>query len=162
MEYQSPLENVDEDGYTQLDFSSHNLTRRSVVSEKGIFFLSDFNIVNLINWNWKWKREARRDLLGFYYYILIFRKHWRFFECARSLFSQQPFSDQSLVQLTLEQQGFELHRSTYIWRFFNHKYYSATPSEVDWICGSWTVDMENVKYWGSTISYTGIFLTVGG
>ncbi|XP_013843810.2 C-type lectin domain family 7 member A isoform X6 [Sus scrofa] len=35
MEYQSPLENVDEDGYTQLDFSSHNLTRRSVVSEKG-------------------------------------------------------------------------------------------------------------------------------
>ncbi|NP_001139338.1 C-type lectin domain family 7 member A isoform X5 [Sus scrofa] len=36
MEYQSPLENVDEDGYTQLDFSSHNLTRRSVVSEKGV------------------------------------------------------------------------------------------------------------------------------
>ena len=49
MEYQSPLENVDKDGYTQLDFNSHNITTRSVVSEKGIFFLSDFNIVNLIN-----------------------------------------------------------------------------------------------------------------
>uniref|UniRef100_A0A8C3WGP6 C-type lectin domain containing 7A n=1 Tax=Catagonus wagneri TaxID=51154 RepID=A0A8C3WGP6_9CETA len=36
MEYHSSLENVDEDGYTQLDFSSHNLTRRSVVSQKGV------------------------------------------------------------------------------------------------------------------------------
>uniref|UniRef100_A0A8C6G001 C-type lectin domain containing 7A n=1 Tax=Moschus moschiferus TaxID=68415 RepID=A0A8C6G001_MOSMO len=36
MEYQSSVENLDEDGYTQLDFSSHNITRRSVVSEKGL------------------------------------------------------------------------------------------------------------------------------
>ena len=38
MEYQSSVENLDEDGYTQLDFSSRNITRRSVVSEKGIYF----------------------------------------------------------------------------------------------------------------------------
>ncbi|XP_027397101.1 C-type lectin domain family 7 member A isoform X3 [Bos indicus x Bos taurus] len=36
MEYQSSVENLDEDGYTQLDFSSCNITRRSVVSEKGL------------------------------------------------------------------------------------------------------------------------------
>nr|XP_020744911.1 C-type lectin domain family 7 member A isoform X1 [Odocoileus virginianus texanus] len=36
MEYQSSVENLDEDGYTQLDFSSRNITRRSVVSEKGL------------------------------------------------------------------------------------------------------------------------------
>lgn len=37
MEYHSGLENLDEDGYTQLDFSSRDITRRPVVSEKGIF-----------------------------------------------------------------------------------------------------------------------------
>ncbi|KAI4546056.1 hypothetical protein MG293_002611 [Ovis ammon polii] len=37
MEYQSSVENLDEDGYTQLDFSSRSITRRSVVSEKGVF-----------------------------------------------------------------------------------------------------------------------------
>uniref|UniRef100_A0AC11AMK7 C-type lectin domain containing 7A n=1 Tax=Ovis aries TaxID=9940 RepID=A0AC11AMK7_SHEEP len=36
MEYQSSVENLDEDGYTQLDFSSRSITRRSVVSEKGL------------------------------------------------------------------------------------------------------------------------------
>ncbi|XP_025138196.3 C-type lectin domain family 7 member A isoform X1 [Bubalus bubalis] len=36
MEYQSSVENLDEDGYTQLDFSSRNITRRSIVSEKGL------------------------------------------------------------------------------------------------------------------------------
>ncbi|XP_014706413.1 C-type lectin domain family 7 member A isoform X2 [Equus asinus] len=35
MEYHSGLENLDEDGYTQLDFSSRDITRRPVVSEKG-------------------------------------------------------------------------------------------------------------------------------
>ncbi|XP_065797520.1 C-type lectin domain family 7 member A isoform X2 [Muntiacus reevesi] len=40
MEYQSSVENLDEDGYTQLDFSSHNITRRSVVSEKGLCAVS--------------------------------------------------------------------------------------------------------------------------
>ncbi|KAF5912456.1 hypothetical protein HPG69_004126, partial [Diceros bicornis minor] len=35
MEYHSELENVDEDGYTQLDFSSQGIARRRVVSEKG-------------------------------------------------------------------------------------------------------------------------------
>uniref|UniRef100_A0A8C3WMJ1 C-type lectin domain containing 7A n=1 Tax=Catagonus wagneri TaxID=51154 RepID=A0A8C3WMJ1_9CETA len=42
MEYHSSLENVDEDGYTQLDFSSHNLTRRSVVSQKGLSAASSY------------------------------------------------------------------------------------------------------------------------
>ena len=42
MEYQSSVENLDEDGYTQLDFSSRNITRRSIVSEKGISF--SFNL----------------------------------------------------------------------------------------------------------------------
>ncbi|XP_057558343.1 C-type lectin domain family 7 member A [Hippopotamus amphibius kiboko] len=36
MEYRSSVENLDEDGYTQLDFSSRNIIRRSVVSEKGL------------------------------------------------------------------------------------------------------------------------------
>ncbi|XDB50760.1 hypothetical protein AB1E18_004322 [Capra hircus] len=36
MECQSSVENLDEDGYTQLDFSSRSITRRSVVSEKGL------------------------------------------------------------------------------------------------------------------------------
>ncbi|XP_064335106.1 C-type lectin domain family 7 member A isoform X3 [Camelus dromedarius] len=36
MEYRSSLENLDEDGYTQLDFSSRHITRRSVDSKKGI------------------------------------------------------------------------------------------------------------------------------
>ncbi|XP_043738037.1 C-type lectin domain family 7 member A isoform X4 [Cervus elaphus] len=40
MEYQSSVENLDEDGYTQLDFSSRNITRRSVVSEKGLCAVS--------------------------------------------------------------------------------------------------------------------------
>ncbi|XP_014649490.1 PREDICTED: C-type lectin domain family 7 member A [Ceratotherium simum simum] len=35
MEHHSELENVDEDGYTQLDFSSQGIARRRVVSEKG-------------------------------------------------------------------------------------------------------------------------------
>ncbi|XP_046538057.1 C-type lectin domain family 7 member A isoform X1 [Equus quagga] len=35
MEYHFGLENLDEDGYTQLDFSSRDITRRPVVSEKG-------------------------------------------------------------------------------------------------------------------------------
>ncbi|OWK03809.1 CLEC7A, partial [Cervus elaphus hippelaphus] len=43
MEYQSSVENLDEDGYTQLDFSSRNITRRSVVSEKGIWRSSSGN-----------------------------------------------------------------------------------------------------------------------
>ena len=38
MECQSSVENLDEDGYTQLDFSSRSITRRPVVSEKGISF----------------------------------------------------------------------------------------------------------------------------
>ncbi|XP_006141627.1 C-type lectin domain family 7 member A isoform X2 [Tupaia chinensis] len=35
MEYHSDLENVDEDGYTQLNFHSQGITRRPVISEKG-------------------------------------------------------------------------------------------------------------------------------
>ncbi|XP_059968902.1 C-type lectin domain family 7 member A-like isoform X2 [Mesoplodon densirostris] len=35
MEYHSSIENLDEDGYTQLDFSSCNIIRKSVVAEKG-------------------------------------------------------------------------------------------------------------------------------
>ncbi|XP_072810373.1 C-type lectin domain family 7 member A isoform X3 [Vicugna pacos] len=37
MEYRSSLENLDEDGYTQLDFSSRHITRRSVDSKKASF-----------------------------------------------------------------------------------------------------------------------------
>uniref|UniRef100_A0A8C4M5Z2 C-type lectin domain family 7 member A n=1 Tax=Equus asinus asinus TaxID=83772 RepID=A0A8C4M5Z2_EQUAS len=40
MEYHSGLENLDEDGYTQLDFSSRDITRRPVVSEKGVLVSS--------------------------------------------------------------------------------------------------------------------------
>ncbi|XP_032502542.1 C-type lectin domain family 7 member A-like isoform X2 [Phocoena sinus] len=35
MEHHSSIENLDEDGYTQLDFSSCNIIRKPVVSEKG-------------------------------------------------------------------------------------------------------------------------------
>ncbi|XP_036721182.1 C-type lectin domain family 7 member A isoform X4 [Balaenoptera musculus] len=35
MEFHSSIGNLDEDGYTQLDFSSCNIIRKSVVSEKG-------------------------------------------------------------------------------------------------------------------------------
>ncbi|XP_008138630.2 C-type lectin domain family 7 member A isoform X10 [Eptesicus fuscus] len=35
MAYRSELENLDEDGYTQLQFSSRGITRRPVSSEKG-------------------------------------------------------------------------------------------------------------------------------
>lgn len=38
MAYRSELENLDEDGYTQLQFSSRDITGRPVSSEKGIFF----------------------------------------------------------------------------------------------------------------------------
>lgn len=37
MESRSGVENLDEDGYTQLDFRSQGITRRPVVLEKGIF-----------------------------------------------------------------------------------------------------------------------------
>lgn len=37
MEYRSEIENLDEDGYTRLDFSSQATPGRPVVSEKGIF-----------------------------------------------------------------------------------------------------------------------------
>uniref|UniRef100_A0A8C9JVI9 C-type lectin domain containing 7A n=1 Tax=Panthera tigris altaica TaxID=74533 RepID=A0A8C9JVI9_PANTA len=37
MEYRSEVENLDEDGYTRLDFSSQGVTGRHVVLEKGIF-----------------------------------------------------------------------------------------------------------------------------
>uniref|UniRef100_A0A671EXS3 C-type lectin domain containing 7A n=1 Tax=Rhinolophus ferrumequinum TaxID=59479 RepID=A0A671EXS3_RHIFE len=36
MEYHPDLENLDEDGYTKLDFSSRNVPRRPVFSEKGV------------------------------------------------------------------------------------------------------------------------------
>ncbi|XP_004281201.1 C-type lectin domain family 7 member A isoform X4 [Orcinus orca] len=36
MEHHSSVENLDEDGYTQLDFSSCNTIRKPVVSEKGV------------------------------------------------------------------------------------------------------------------------------
>ncbi|XP_066120151.1 C-type lectin domain family 7 member A isoform X4 [Saccopteryx bilineata] len=35
MEYRSEVQNLDEDGYTQLDFNSRGITRRPVPSEKG-------------------------------------------------------------------------------------------------------------------------------
>ncbi|KAM8776880.1 C-type lectin domain family 7 member A-like isoform 1-T1 [Rhynchonycteris naso] len=35
MEYHSEVQNLDEDGYTQLNFSSRGITRRTVPSEKG-------------------------------------------------------------------------------------------------------------------------------
>lgn len=50
MENHIRLENVDEDGYTQLDFRLRGITRRPVSSEKGIFFFV-FNILILINQN---------------------------------------------------------------------------------------------------------------
>lgn len=37
-------------------------------------------------------------------------------------------------KLTLKQYGFELCRSTYMWGFFNSKYYSTAWSMVGWIC----------------------------
>lgn len=37
MEYRSEVENLDEDGYTRLDFSSQGVTGRHAVLEKGIF-----------------------------------------------------------------------------------------------------------------------------
>ncbi|XP_053413499.1 C-type lectin domain family 7 member A isoform X3 [Nycticebus coucang] len=40
MEYHSDLENLDEDGYTQLYFKSQGITRRAVVSEKGTHAVS--------------------------------------------------------------------------------------------------------------------------
>lgn len=38
-------------------------------------------------------------------------------------------------KLTLEQREFELHRSTYMWIFFDSKYYTATQSVVGCILG---------------------------
>lgn len=49
MEYRPDLENLDEDGYTKLDFSSRNIPRRPVFSEKGNFSGNAFNIFILIN-----------------------------------------------------------------------------------------------------------------
>ncbi|XP_071066358.1 C-type lectin domain family 7 member A [Dasypus novemcinctus] len=40
MEYHPGLGNLDEDGYTQLDFNSRGITRKPVASEKGICSLS--------------------------------------------------------------------------------------------------------------------------
>ena len=46
------------------------------------------------------------------------------------------------IQLTLEQHGFQLYRSTDAHIFFSSKYYSATQSMVGWACGCGTSDPE--------------------
>ena len=51
-----------------------------------------------------------------------------------------------ITQLPLEQHRFELWRSTYMWIFFNRKYYSTTQSAVSWIQGCGTMDMRNSRY----------------
>ena len=47
----------------------------------------------------------------------------------------EPHECPSLLQLTLKQQEFELHRSTYMQIFFSSKYYNTTRSTVGWIHG---------------------------
>ena len=54
-----------------------------------------------------------------------------------------------VVQLTLEQHGFELLRSTYMHIFLNNKYYSTTRSSVVWIWG------RGIRIWRPTINHTG-------
>ena len=58
-----------------------------------------------------------------------------------------------IIQLTLEQYGFELHRSSYA-EFFNSKYYNTTQSVVGWIWMAKSADVEpwiwrNCKYRGT-------------
>lgn len=62
-------------------------------------------------------------------------------------FSQPPFKPLwiQLIQLTLEQHGFELCRSIYIWILFSCKHYSTTRSEVGWIPGCRTTDTEGLR-----------------
>lgn len=48
MESRSEVENLDEDGYTQLDFHSQGITGRPVILKKGIFSFC-FNVLVLIN-----------------------------------------------------------------------------------------------------------------
>ncbi|KAM5251953.1 C-type lectin domain family 7 member A isoform 1-T1 [Hipposideros larvatus] len=45
MEYHPDLENLDEDGYTQLDFSSRSVPRRPVISKKGILGVSRWRCI---------------------------------------------------------------------------------------------------------------------
>ncbi|XP_019486097.1 PREDICTED: C-type lectin domain family 7 member A-like, partial [Hipposideros armiger] len=45
MEYHPDLENLDEDGYTQLDFSSRSVPRRPVISKKGTFGVSHWRCI---------------------------------------------------------------------------------------------------------------------
>lgn len=48
------------------------------------------------------------------------------------------------LQLTLEEHGFDLRWSTYMWIFLNKKYYIATSSEVEF------GDAEEQTWWNTT------------
>ena len=48
----------------------------------------------------------------------------------KAQYIDEVLSVHTYVQLTLEQHGFELHGSTYMWIFFSSKYYSTTRSAV--------------------------------
>lgn len=56
------------------------------------------------------------------------------------------------IQSTLEQQGCELHRSTYTWKFFSSKYYRYYM-----ICGWLNRRIQSCEYRGSILSYTKLF-----
>ena len=56
------------------------------------------------------------------------------------------------IQSTLEQQGFERHRSTYTWKFFSSKYYRYYM-----ICGWLSQRIQSCEYRGSILSYTKLF-----
>ena len=51
------------------------------------------------------------------------------------------------MQLTLQQHGFELHRSTYMWIFLSSKYYSNTQPTVGWTHRQGTMDAEESHVW---------------
>ena len=67
------------------------------------------------------------------------------------------------LELNLEQNGFELHKATYMWIFFNSKYYSATKTTVGRIHRCRNRDMEKLWLWKNcgckqpTLSYTQTF-----
>ena len=55
-----------------------------------------------------------------------------------------------IIQLTLEQEGFELHGSAYTWISFNSKYFFTTWSMLDWIFGC----RGAMETRGPTVGYT--------
>lgn len=86
MAYRSELENLDEDGYTQLQFSSRDITKKPVSAEKGIFFLSfclphfhTHQLKNLTKLR-KFERLMNVRVLLVYTYIYYFSENVYFLE----------------------------------------------------------------------------------